>query len=141
MRKALLIRLSRGHSTHERDKEHSLTAFRALLISLWLILAGYTAIVISNQGTGFFKVFFGDLMAMGWPGQFNLDFLFLLLLATLWVAWRHRFSGAGLLLGALVLCGGNLFLMAYLVVVTGQARGDVKEVLLGEGRAAQIGPG
>jgi hypothetical protein len=117
---------------------HPLTAFRALLIALWWVLAGYTIVVVANHGVGFLKVFFGDIMAMGWPGQFNLDFMFLLLLSALWVAWRHRFSSAGLLLGALAMSGGSLFLAAYLLVVTRQARGDMKEVMLGKSRAALI---
>jgi len=118
-----------------------LTAFRTLLILVWVVLAGYTAIVIANHGIGLLKVFFGDMAAMGWPGQFNLDFMFLLLLSALWVAWRHRFSNAGLLLGVLAIFGGSLFLTTYLLVVTGQAKGDMKEVLLGKSRAAVIGPG
>jgi len=117
---------------------HPLTAFRALLIALWLVLAGYTTVVVANHGAGFLKVFFGDIMALGWPGQFNLDFMFLLLLSALWVAWRHRFSSAGLLLGALVMFGGSLFLAAYLLVVTRQARGDMKELMLGKSRAALV---
>jgi hypothetical protein len=111
-----------------------MNAFRALLIVLWLIIAGYTAIVISNHGPGLLEVFFGDMAAMGWPGQFNLDFMSLLALSGLWVAWRHRFSGAGLALGALAFVGGGLFLTAYLLVVSFQARGDINEVLLGRTR-------
>ena len=117
-----------------------MTGFRTLLIALWVILAGYTATVVANHGAGLLKVFFGDMAALGWPGQFNLDFMFLLLLSALWVAWRHRFSSAGLLLGVLAIFGGSLFLAAYLLVVTGQARGDMKEVLLGKSRAASVGP-
>jgi hypothetical protein len=90
---------------------------------------------------GLLKVFFGDMAAMGWPGQFNLDFMFLLLLSAIWVAWRHKFSSAGLLLGVLAVFGGSLFLTAYLLVAIGQARGNLKEVLLGKARAAAVGPG
>jgi hypothetical protein len=90
--------------------------------------------VISNHGPGLLEVFFGDMAAMGWPGQFNLDFMSLLALSGLWVAWRHRFSGAGLALGALAFVGGGLFLTAYLLVVSIQARGDINEVLLGKTR-------
>jgi hypothetical protein len=111
-----------------------MNAFRALLIVLWLIIAGYTAIVISNHGPGLLEVFFGDMATMGWPGQFNLDFMSLLALSGLWVAWRHRFSGTGLALGALAFVGGGLFLTAYLLVVSFQARGDINEVLLGRTR-------
>jgi hypothetical protein len=111
-------------------------AFRALLVVLWLIIAGYTAIVISNHGIGLLGVFFGDMAAMGWPGQFNLDFMSLLTLSGLWVAWRHRFSGPGLALGALAFVGGGLFLAAYLLVVSFQAGGDINEVLLGKSRTS-----
>lgn len=113
-----------------------MNAFRALLVVLWLIIAGYTAIVISNHGLGLLQVFFGDMAAMGWPGQFNLDFMSLLTLSGLWVAWRHRFSGPGLALGALAFVGGGLFLAAYLLVVSFQARGDINEVLLGKSRTS-----
>jgi hypothetical protein len=111
------------------------TAFRALLIVLWAIIVGYTAMVIANHGVGLLNVFFGDMAAMGWPGQFNLDFMFMLTLSALWVGWRHQFSGAGLVLGVLALFGGSLFLTTYLFIVTGQANGDVREVLLGKARA------
>ena len=127
--------------TREQGKGPLVNAFRALLILLWVILAGYTAIVIANHGMGLLSIFFGDMAAMGWPGQFNLDFMFLLLLSALWVAWRHQFSSAGLLLGVLAVFGGSLFLAAYLLVVIGQARGNLKEVLLGKARAAVVGPG
>jgi hypothetical protein len=58
------------------------------------------------------------------------------LLIVLWVAWRHQFSSAGLGLGVLALFGGSLFLSAYLLVVSGQAKGGMKEILLGKARAA-----
>ncbi len=116
-------------------------AFRALLVLLWAVLASYTAIVVANHGFGLLKVFSGDMAAMGWPGQFNLDFMVLLLLSGLWVAWRHRFSIRGSLLGMLAIFSGSLFLMAYLLVVIGQARGNMKEVLLGKARTAVNGPG
>jgi len=112
------------------------TAFRILLIVLWATIVGYTAVVIANHGIGLLDVFFGDIAAMGWPGQFNLDFTSLLTLSGLWVAWRHRFSGAGIALGALAFFGGGLFLTTYLFIVSVQARGDMREVLLGKARAA-----
>lgn len=113
-----------------------MTAFRALLVVLWVVLVGYTAIVIANHGVGLLNVFFGDMAAMGWPGQFNLDFMSLLTLSGLWVAWRHQFSGTGLALGVLAFLGGGPFLTTYLLIVTAQSSGDVKVVLLGKARAA-----
>jgi hypothetical protein len=107
---------------------------------MFVVLAGYTASVVAEHGMGLLQVFFGDMAAVGWPGQFNLDFMFLLTLSALWVAWRHRFTSAGLVLGLLALLGGSLFLTAYILVVSGQAKGDMRKVLLGKARAA-VGPG
>jgi len=114
-----------------------MTVFRVLLIVLWGCIAGYTAIVVANHGFGLFPVFFGDMAAMRWPGQFNLDFMSMLTLSGLWVAWRHHFSPAGLALGVLAVFAGAFFLTAYLFVVSLQAKGDVKELLLGKERAAK----
>ena len=113
-----------------------MTAFRMLLVVLWVIILGYTVTVIANHGMGLLDVFFGDMAAMGWPGQFNLDFTSLLTLSALWVAWRHQFSAPGLVLGLLAFFGGGLFLTAYLFIVSIQGRGDMKEVLMGKARAA-----
>ena len=112
-----------------------MAAFRMLLLVILVVLAGYTAVVISNHGWGLLAVFFGDIGRMTWPGQFNLDFLFMLTLSALWVAWRHRFTPGGLVLAALALFGGALFLSLYLLVVSWQARGDVRRLLLGDSRA------
>jgi hypothetical protein len=110
----------------------AVSAFRALLLVLWVVIAGYTAVVAANHGTGLYSAFFGDIAKMEWPGQFNLDFMCLLMLSGLWVAWRHRFSTAGLALGVLALFGGALFLTAYLIAISLQTGGDVKELLLGK---------
>jgi len=112
------------------------TAFRVVLVLLWVALVGYTGVVIANHGMGLLAVFFGDMAAMDWPGQFNLDFMCLLLLSALWVAWRHQFSGTGVALGALAFFGGAVFLTAYLLVLSFVARGAVAEMLLGKQRAA-----
>ena len=120
---------------HEAQGENNVTAFRVILVLLWLVLAGYTGIVIAHHGTGLFAVFFGDMAAMGWPGQFNLDFMSLLLLSALWVAWRHRFSGSGMALGVLAFFGGALFLTGYLLILSIRAGGSMTEVLLGKQRA------
>lgn len=109
-------------------------AFRILLLTIFVVIAGYTAIVIANHGMGLLPIFFGDMATMAWPGQFNLDFLCMLLLSGTWVAWRHRFSPAGIMLGLLALFGGAFFLSAYLLVVTGRER-DVRILLLGPGRS------
>ncbi len=80
-------------------------------------------------------VFFGDIGAMGWPGQFNLDFLGLLMLSALWTAWRNEFTPKGLLLGLLALLFGAPFLAICLLALSAQTRGDIREMLLGKARA------
>jgi hypothetical protein len=48
------------------------------------MLAGYAIVVVADHGAGLLKVFSGDMMAMGSPGHFNLDFMFLLPLSAHW---------------------------------------------------------
>jgi hypothetical protein len=114
-----------------------MTAFRALLFVLGAVLVVYTAIVIANHGMGLLPIFFGDMAKLSWPGQFNLDFMMLLTLSALWVAWRNQFSGTGLLLAALALFLGSLFLTVYLFILTAQSKGDMRKVLLGQARASR----
>lgn len=106
-------------------------AFRTLLVAQLLVLLVYTAIVISHHGMGLLPIFFGDMAAMTWPGQFNLDFFFMLSLSSLWVSWRHQFSATGLVLGLLALFGGASFLTVYLLILSFQSKGNMKTVLLG----------
>lgn len=112
-----------------------MNAFRIYLALLFLVIAAYTTVVIANHGTGLFAVFFGDMAKMGWPGQFNLDFMAMLSLSGLWLAWRNHFSPLGLGLGVLGFLGGAPVLSAYLIFASVQANGDMREVLLGKERA------
>lgn len=111
-----------------------MTAFRTLLSIVFLTVVVYTGLVIANHGPGLFPVFFGDIAALTWPGQFNLDFTCMLMFSALWVGYRHRYSPKGLLLSACALVGGSLFLSVYLLVVSFQAGGDMVTLLLGENR-------
>lgn len=111
-----------------------MTSFRAFLALVFLTIASYTGVVIARHGLGLFAVFFGDMAALAWPGQFNLDFMFMLMSAAIWVAYRHRFRPAGLLLGLSALVGGMFFLSAYLLIESIRAKGDPVTLLLGENR-------
>lgn len=110
-------------------------AFRIFLGVYLIGLAAYTGVVIANHGWGLVPIFFGDIAAMAWPGQFNADFMGFLLLSGLWLAWRHNFSPLGLTLFPCGLFGGMMFLAPYLLAVSFQARGDMHEILLGRTRA------
>jgi hypothetical protein len=111
-------------------------AFRAWLVLILVVVGGYTALVIRDHGINLYPQFFGDMAKLGWPGQFNLDFLFMLSLSGLWVAWRNRFSGAGLALGFAAFNLGAPFLAAYLLWLLSRTKGDVSEALLGPQRGA-----
>jgi hypothetical protein len=114
-----------------------MTAFRALLVAMFVCISVYTAIVVAEYGLNLFPYFFGDMMKLNWPGQFNLDFTCMLALSGLWTAWRNEFSGAGLALGVLAFFFGAPFLSAYLFVLLTQSQGDLRVVLLGKARAAR----
>jgi len=113
-----------------------MNAFRAFLAAVFLVIAAYTLVVVANYGLNLLPVFFGDMTKMQWPGQFNLDFMCMLLLAGLWVSWRHRFSVAGVVLGLVAVLGGALFLSAYLLVESFRTKGDMRRLLLGAGRVS-----
>ena len=113
-----------------------MTLFRLFLATCLVAIAAYTVVTVANHGFNLLPVFFGDMAEMGWPGQFNLDFMCFLALSALWVAWRHQFSASGLALAVVAFFGGMLFLSIYLLIQTGRVRGDMKVLLLGEGRAA-----
>ena len=112
-----------------------MTAFRVLLIVFFALLLIYTSVVVMEYGLNFVPFALRDARAMEWPGQFDVDFLMMLTLSGLWVAWRHQFTATGLLLGLLAFLGGASFQCVYLFVVSLQAKGDMREVLLGKSRA------
>lgn len=114
-----------------------MTAFRIFLAVIFIILVGYTLPVLASRGPNLFAVFFGDIMQLGWRGQFNLDFMGMLMLAGVWVAWRHEFRPAGLALGALAFFFGAPFLTAYLLIHSFRTEGDMARLLLGDARAGQ----
>ena len=75
-----------------------MTKFRVLLTTILAIIVIYTAFVVSNHGLNLLPIFFGDILRMEWPGQFNLDFLGFLILSAFWTAWRNQFAQAALVL-------------------------------------------
>jgi hypothetical protein len=104
---------------------------QALLVVMLVGVVAYAVPVVLRHGLDFPAVFVRDVLALGWPGQFNLDFLCLLVLAALWLAWRDRFAPAGLLKAGLTLVGGTPVLCAVLLLASRDARGDLRRLLLG----------
>ena len=112
--------------------------FRIFLGVIFIALLAYTAVTIYNHGWNLIPIFFGDIKAMTWPGQFNFDFLGFLLLSGLWVSWRHHFSSQGLILGLFALFGGILFLSIYLLIMSYKVDGDIKALMLRPQRSGSI---
>lgn len=113
-----------------------MTFFRIFLVAIIGIVGTYTMFVVADHGLGLLPIFFADIMEMGWPGQFNMDFFALLSLGALWMMWRHHFSIGGIVLGLCVFAGGAPFVCTYLLIASIQAKGDVSTLLLGARRAA-----
>ena len=102
-----------------------------ILVIMFVAIIGYTAKTIHLEGWNLLPVFFGDMVKFGWPGQFNFDFLLMLVLSALWTTWRYKFSAKGFIMGALALFGGILFQSAHLLYLTTREP-SIKAVLLGD---------
>lgn len=105
--------------------------YAVFLIVLWVALAAYTTVTVANHGLGLLPIFFGDIAAMAWPGQFNFDFLLMLVLSASWTAWRNRFRASGLGLAVIAFFGGAGFLFPYVSYLILKHNGDAAAVMLG----------
>jgi hypothetical protein len=103
---------------------------RIFLVIHLAVLGAYTLIVIQNHGMNLLPVFFGDMAAMAWPGQFNLDFMGFLILSALWTAWRNGFSAIGIILAVVAFFGGMAFLSIYLLILS-LGTDNIRDILLG----------
>ncbi len=108
--------------------------FRIMLIALLATILVYTSIVGVRHGWDLMPIFNAQVAAMGWPGQFNVDFTSFLALSALWTAWRNRWSVPCLLLAVVAFFGGGLFLTTYLLILSRSAE-TVAEVITGRVRA------
>lgn len=105
--------------------------FRFLLGVLFTGTLIYTIQVGINHGWNLLTIFFEDIFKMTWAGQFNLDFMCLLILSGLWMAWRNQFTWKGIVLGLLGVVGGILVLSSYLFILSFQVDGNTKKLFLG----------
>lgn len=105
--------------------------FRLLLAVIFIAIGVYTVPVLLSEGLTLFGVFFGDIAKFGWSGQFNLDFLGMLILSAFWTAWRNDFSPSGMALAILALLFGAPFLTMYLLYLSFSTNGNPKRMLIG----------
>ncbi|MEN9684077.1 MAG: hypothetical protein RLZZ427_1828 [Pseudomonadota bacterium] len=106
-------------------------ALRIYLAVAWSALLAFTAYVVGHDGLGLLPIFFGAIGEGHWPGQFNADFLALLVLSALWTGWRNGWSFGGWVLAVAAFFGGAGFLMLYLLVLLHREGGNLRRVLLG----------
>lgn len=107
-------------------------AFKFLLVAMALLVLVYTGLAMQKEGTDLFSVFFANIKALGWNGQFNLDFSCYLLLSGLWIVWRNRFSGSSILIGLVAAILGIIFFAPYLLWCLYQSNGNLKQMLIGK---------
>jgi hypothetical protein len=112
-----------------------MNAFRTLLVVMIIWIIGITGVVAYRHGLNLVPIFFGDIVSLTWPGQFNADFICFLVLSSLWVAWRNQFSSVGLILLPIAAFFGISFLAPYLLILSYLENGDMKTILMGRGRA------
>jgi len=85
-----------------------MTVLRLFLLTSTLIIFAITIYVAMKQGINWPSIFFGDIANLNWRSQFNVDFLIHLTLFATWILWREGY-----------------------LLITYQANGDVKKMLLG----------
>lgn len=118
-------------------EEERMLWLRAVLVIHLIALVIYTAIVIDRHGWDLLTVFFGDILAFTWPGQFNVDFLGFLILSAFWTAWRGQFSPPSLLLAVVAFFGGMMFLSIYVLWLSLRAP-SIEAVMLGRRLASDM---
>lgn len=109
-----------------------MNALRSFLVVYLIALSVYTGVTVSGQGLNLFPFFFGDILAMGWAGQFNFDFMGFLTLSAIWTTWRNEYTAQGFGLGFLAFFGGMMFLSIYLLYLSYTCENGIKQMLLGD---------
>jgi len=109
----------------------TMALFRAFLIAAFVAIFIYTIIVIFNHGMTLLPVFVGDLLALDWSGQFNLDFSIYLALSAVWIAWRSGFSTGGIAFALVAGVLGAVVFLPYVLWQLSLAKGDIRKLLLG----------
>jgi hypothetical protein len=104
---------------------------RIVLIAMILIVAALTVLAVARDGIDLLTPFVSPILALGWQGQFNVDFTCYLVLCGIWMAWRTGFTRGGIALGILAPPLGILFLAPYLLYLTRNTGGASRRLLLG----------
>jgi hypothetical protein len=108
---------------------------RVILIVGWLLVMWVSVHAIQAMGVSASGDIFMRDFSQPWRAQFNTDFSFHLLLMALWILHREKSLIWGIPFAVLSIVVGGAFSLAYILVATFAAKGDVRGLLLGD-RAA-----
>jgi len=109
-----------------------MSLLRLFLIVSAVLIFTITLVAINANGFNWPSVFFGDVLALNWRTQFNIDFLIHLILLATWIVWRERFTVKGYLFGFLSIFMGGMFGFLYILYASYKAKGDPRKLLMGE---------
>jgi len=105
---------------------------RAILLLVWVGVMYVTVVAVANYGVGNASdIFSADVAALNWRAQFDVDLLAHMLLVGIWIAWRHKFSVGGIVLGLLCIMG-SLFSLLYVVYLSFHHKGNIVAMLVGD---------
>jgi hypothetical protein len=107
------------------------TGFRALLCVGWAILLWVSIRAVAAMGLGTAGTVFISDFGHPWRAQFNTDFTLHLLLMAAWMIYRSKNWVVGVVCAVLTMNLGGMFTLAYVLVVSIQAKGDIRKLLLG----------
>ena len=108
-----------------------MNSLKALLLLSTVGIYVVTALAISSGGWNWPAVYFGDVAALSWRSQFNVDFLVHLALLASWIFWREGSNLRGFAFGFLSVFLGGMFGFPYILSAVYRAKGDPRRVLLG----------
>ena len=102
------------------------------LAAIWTAVAAVTLWALADLGLpAALQTFLSDLRHP-WRAQFYADLEAHLLLLGAWMVYRERSRSTGVACAVLTLLLGALFSLAYVLVASIRAGGDVRRLLLGD---------
>lgn len=108
-----------------------MTSLRTALTLFTVLIFAVTFGAIADSGFNWPRVFLGDLFALNWRSQFNIDLVIHLGLMGVWVGWREGGGLKGIIYGAFCVIWGGMFTFPYLFVALTKSHGDMSELFLG----------
>ncbi|WBX98718.1 hypothetical protein [Chryseobacterium gambrini] len=104
---------------------------KILLIVQSLTLFVYTIFCFQKEGANLLSVFVNNIVALGWNGQFNLDFSCYLMLSGLWIMWRNNFTLKSIFIAITASIVGIMVFAPYFLFLLIKEKGDLKRTLTG----------